>query len=125
MQAGTEGYVDAYLSPDELWAETFAECDPATQTWREHFAAIPFEDKGGTWEARYAYQHNAINKALEAIAAGETRILLTLATGTGKTFIAFQLAWKLFQSKWNLNTWHNKFEPSRRREFYFWLTVIF
>ena len=39
---------------------------------------------------------------LESIAAGKDRLLLTLATGTGKTFIAFQLAWKLFQSRWNL-----------------------
>ncbi|MDP7152032.1 MAG: excinuclease ABC subunit UvrB, partial [Paracoccaceae bacterium] len=49
------------------------------------FAMVPFQDKGGTWEARY-YQHNAINKTLEAVAAGQERILLTLATGTGKTF---------------------------------------
>ncbi len=46
---------------------------------------------------------------LEAIAAGRERILLTLATGTGKTFIAFQIAWKLFQSRWNLAR-----EPTRR-----------
>ncbi len=58
--------------------------------------------KGGKWEPRY-YQHNAIENALEAIAAGKQRILLTLATGTGKTSIAFQIAWKLFQSRWNLS----------------------
>ncbi len=98
MQSGEEGYVTQYPSPDELWAMTFAE----ENQWRNSFADVPFEDKGGTWEARY-YQHNAINKALEAIAAGDDRILLTLATGTGKTFIAFQLAWKLFHSRWNLS----------------------
>jgi len=70
--------------------------------WRDRFAAIPFEDKSGTWEARY-YQHNAIKHVLEAICQGQDRILLTMATGTGKTFIAFQLAWKLFQSRWNLS----------------------
>ena len=70
MQTGAEGYVETYASPDELWQETFADRDPATQTWREHFAEIPFEDKGGSWEARY-YQHNAINQALEAIASGD------------------------------------------------------
>ncbi len=43
-------------------------------------------------------------RVLEAIADGQDRILLTLATGTGKTFIAFQIAWKLFQSRWNLTT---------------------
>lgn len=46
---------------------------------------------------------------LESIAAGDLRILLTLATGTGKTFIAFQIAWKLFHSRWNLSR-----EPTRR-----------
>lgn len=97
MERGEEGNVPGYPTPDELWKETFAE----QNSWRDRFAAVPFEDKSGTWGARY-YQHNAINRALEAIAAGEERILLTLATGTGKTFIAFQLAWKLFHSRWNL-----------------------
>lgn len=74
---------------------------------------MPFEDKGGTWEARY-YQHNAINQALEAIADNRDRILLTLATGTGKTFLAFQLAWKLFHSKWNIKDWRDGCEHTRR-----------
>ncbi len=97
MQTGAEGDIERYPSPDELWAATYAE----ENQWRNRFAEVPFEDKGGQWQARY-YQHNAINKALEAIAAGQERILLTLATGTGKTFIAFQLAWKLFHSRWTL-----------------------
>ena len=104
MDTGEEGEIPNYPTPDELWEATFAEAN----AWRDRFATVPFEDKGGTWEARY-YQHNAINKTLEAIAAGEDKILLTLATGTGKTFIAFQLAWKLFKSKWNLSR-----EPNRR-----------
>ena len=91
-------------SPEALWNIVFAQ----ENAWRDRFAAIPFEDKGGTWQARY-YQHNAIENALEAIANGRKRILLTLATGTGKTFIAFQLTWKLFQSRWNLSG-----EPTRR-----------
>jgi type I restriction enzyme, R subunit len=109
METGTEGYVDSYPTPDELWQETFTE----ENNWRDIFAEIPFEDRGGSWEARY-YQHNAINQALEAMAAGKDRILLTLATGTGKTFIAFQLAWKLFQSRWNLKDWKAGEKPSRR-----------
>lgn len=113
MQTGVEGYVDDYPSPDELWAETFSEKEVSTQHWRDNFSAVPFEDKGGSWEARY-YQHNAINQTLEAIAEGNDRILLTLATGTGKTFIAFQLAWKLFHSRWNLKDWKGDAEPSRR-----------
>ncbi len=109
METGEEGYVSGYPSPDELWNETFTE----PNNWRDRFSAIPFEDKGGSWEARY-YQHNAINKALKAIASGRNRILLTLATGTGKTFIAFQLAWKLFHSRWNLKDWKSEEEPGRR-----------
>ena len=108
MATGTEGDVAAFPTPDELWSATFAETDPATSAWRDRFAAIPFEDKGGTWQGRY-YQDVAIRRVLEAVASGRDRILLTLATGTGKTFIAFQLAWKLFQSRWNLSG-----EPTRR-----------
>ncbi|SDE56452.1 EcoAI/FtnUII family type I restriction enzme subunit R [Desulfuromonas thiophila] len=98
METGQEGYVNQYPSPDELWAMTYAE----ESEWRDRFAAVPFEDKSGQWQPRY-YQHNAINKALEAIVAGKDRILLTLATGTGKTAIAFQIAWKLFHSRWTLS----------------------
>ena len=109
MQTGVEGDVAAYPSPDELWNLTF----PAHNVWRDRFAAVPFEDKGGTWQGRY-YQDIAIERVLEAIASGRDRILLTLATGTGKTFIAFQLAWKLFQSRWNIADWKSGGEPTRR-----------
>lgn len=98
MYTGAEGYINQYPTPDQMWEATFSEVNQ----WRDRFAAIPFEDKSGTWEARY-YQHNAIKHVLEAIAQGKTRILLTMATGTGKTFVAFQLAWKLFQSRWSLS----------------------
>jgi type I restriction enzyme, R subunit len=109
MATGAEGEVAAFPSPEELWNLTFAELN----AWRDRFAAIPFEDKGGTWQGRY-YQDIAIDRVLEAIASGCDRILLTLATGTGKTFIAFQLAWKLFQSRWNLADWKSGTEPTRR-----------
>lgn len=97
MLSGEEGDVEVYPTPQELWNLTFAKASD----WRERFAAVPFEDKGGLWGSRY-YQDSAINNVLEAIANNQQRILLTLATGTGKTFIAFQLAWKLFHAKWNL-----------------------
>ena len=106
MHTGAEGYISAYPSPDQLWDATFTQS--AQQPWRDRFAAVPFEDMSGTKEARY-YQHNAIKHVLEAIAQDKKRILLTMATGTGKTFIAFQLAWKLFQSRWNLSN-----QPTRR-----------
>jgi type I restriction enzyme, R subunit len=109
MVTGTEGDVAQYPSPDELWKLTFA----AVDVWRDRFAAVPFEDKGGTWQGRY-YQDIAITRVLEAIEAGRDRILLTLATGTGKTFIAFQLAWKLFQSRWNLADWKSSAATTRR-----------
>jgi type I restriction enzyme R subunit len=109
MHTGKESDIAAFPTPDELWKLTFAKQNP----WRNRFAAIPVEDKGGTWGSRY-YQENAINAVLEAIAHKQSRILLTLATGTGKTFIAFQLAWKLFHSRWNITDWKSGEEPSRR-----------
>jgi type I restriction enzyme R subunit len=109
MHSGKEGDVAIYPTPDELWDLTFAKHNK----WRDRFAAVPFEDKGGTWGARY-YQDNAINAVLESITNHKNRILLTLATGTGKTFIAFQLAWKLFNSRWNLHDWKTDAEPTRR-----------
>ena len=104
MREGKEGVIEKYPTPEELWNLTFAEAN----AWRDRFAAVPFEDKGGYFQGRY-YQDLAIERVMEAIAADKSRILLTLATGTGKTFIAFQIAWKLFHSRWNLSR-----EPSRR-----------
>lgn len=105
MGTGAEGDMGLpFPTPEELWGRTFADHN----TWRERFGAVDFETDGGKWELRY-YQHRAITAALEAVAKGDRRILLTLATGTGKTSIAFQIAWKLFQAKWNLSG-----EPTRR-----------
>jgi type I restriction enzyme R subunit len=108
LATGKEGPVESYPSPEELWAETFAKHN----IWRERFGTVPFEDKGGFWEPRY-YQHNAITKALEAIAEGRDRVLLTLATGTGKTAIAFQITWKLFHARWSRSAQMSG-EPGRR-----------
>ena len=104
MQTGKECETPRYPTPDVLWNMVFATAD----AWRDRFAAVPFEDKGGSHPGRY-FQDIAVERAMEAIAANQQRILLTLATGTGKTFIAFQIAWKLFYSRWNLDR-----EPSRR-----------
>ena len=97
MQTGKEKDVSRFPTPDELWGRIFAE----QNNWLDAFNAIPLEDIGGTKPLRF-YQEIAVNKAMSAIADGKPRILLTLATGTGKTFIAFQIAWKLFYSRWNL-----------------------
>ena len=97
MKTGVESLVTDFLSPEQLWNKTFAE----QNNWREQFANVPFEDKSGSWQLRY-YQETAVQRTVEAIAQSKDRILLTLATGTGKTAIAFQIAWKLFQTRWNL-----------------------
>jgi type I restriction enzyme R subunit len=104
MQTGTEGEVPQYPDPDKLWNLTFAK----QNAWHDRFSAVPFEDKGGSHPSRY-YQDIAVERVMQAMTEGRSRILLTLATGTGKTFIAFQIAWKLFHSRWNLSR-----EPSRR-----------
>lgn len=104
MQAGTEGDVTTYPTPDELWNMVFGAellANPKQEILKETLLAIPFEDRGGTWQPRY-YQENAVTNVLEAVAENKNRILLTLATGTGKTAIAFQIAWKLFKAKWNI-----------------------
>ena len=104
MQTGVEGELAQFPTPEELWNLTFGE----ENAWRDRFAQVPFEDKGGSHPSRY-YQDIAVERVMEAIAQDRQRILLTLATGTGKTFIAFQIAWKLFHSRWNLSR-----QPTRR-----------
>ena len=97
METGKEGNIFNFPTPDELWNKTFSD----QNEWRDKFDAVPFESVGGSKGARY-YQELAVNNALNAVAEEKQRVLLTLATGTGKTFIAFQIAWKLFQARWNL-----------------------
>jgi type I restriction enzyme R subunit len=97
MKSGKESTVSTFPTPDELWKKTFA----TQNNWKDKFDSVPFEDIGGTKNARY-YQEIAVNNTMAAIAKEKQHILLTLATGTGKTFIAFQIAWKLFHTRWNL-----------------------
>jgi type I restriction enzyme R subunit len=104
LEEGRECEVSHYPSPEELWERTFQ----VPNEWRDRFAKVPYENRGGSHGGRY-YQELAVHRALEAVAHNKPRILLTLATGTGKTFIAFQIAWKLFHSRWNLSR-----EPTRR-----------
>lgn len=97
METGEEKLVDRFPTPEELWQKTF----PEENSWRDKFDAVPFNDLSGS-KPPYFYQEIAVNNVLTAMANEQHRILLTLATGTGKTFIAFQIAWKLFHSRWNL-----------------------
>jgi type I restriction enzyme R subunit len=99
--------VARFPTPDELWERTYP-TPPANQTykqeivdWKTRLFDVPFESQGGKWQLRY-YQTNAVNAVLDSVAEKRDRILLTLATGTGKTAIAFQIVWKLYQAKWTL-----------------------
>ncbi|OGM11933.1 restriction endonuclease subunit R [Candidatus Woesebacteria bacterium RBG_16_34_12] len=97
MQTGEEKDVDNFPTPDDLWKRVFSD----QNLWKEEFSRVPFEDIGGTKPPRY-YQEIAVNNVMNAIAEDKKRILVTLATGTGKTYIAFQVAWKLFYTRWTL-----------------------
>lgn len=97
MDSAKEGLVEHFHSPEALWNKAF----PASNSWQDAFSRLPYETKGGSMSGRF-YQETAVERALDAIADRKNRILLTLATGTGKTFLAFQISWKLFHTRWNL-----------------------
>ena len=94
---GMERNLDAFPSPDELWDRLKGtlkfenekdEVDALSNYWQEVNGKTP----------RY-YQQIAINRTINAVIEGQKRILLTMATGTGKTFVAFQIVWRLWRSK--------------------------
>ncbi len=87
--------IDHFHSPQDLWQMTF----PDENFWRDKFNLCALNRSGGR-QPRY-YQEIAINCVLAAVARQKKRILLTMATGTGKTYTAFQICWKLTQTKWN------------------------
>lgn len=87
--------MDEFPSPAKLWGRYRA--------WKglspdeEHTVLQPYYEDGSGKEPRY-YQRNAINATVEAIAKGQKRILLVMATGTGKTYTAFQIIWRLWKA---------------------------
>ncbi|ACV36398.1 EcoAI/FtnUII family type I restriction enzme subunit R [Accumulibacter sp.] len=95
--SGSEREVERFATPAELWQRLRA----AAQVPESATAHLlePFNLVSGK-VPRY-YQQIAIHRVIEAILLGETRILVTLATGTGKTCVAFQICWKLWNSRWN------------------------
>lgn len=97
MLTGKGRYIERYPTPEELYQHINA----PKGNLRERIINQPYSSEDGR-KPRY-YQELAINKAIEAITKGQERILLTLATGTGKTFIAFQLVYKLYQARWNVD----------------------
>lgn len=94
---GTEREVDRYPTPDELFARRTTGSH-LPQTGAPHLLE-PFNLVSGK-VPRY-YQQIAIHRVIESILLGQKRILATLATGTGKTCVAFQICWKLWSSRWN------------------------
>lgn len=96
MEKGTEYEIDRYPTPEQLWNKVYATDNDVFNK----LSAIPFYIESG-FQQRY-YQENAVNAVIKALSDGKKRILLTLATGTGKTKIAYQIVWKLMGAKWNL-----------------------
>lgn len=105
IDEGTEGDVSKYPTPQELWEMCFPtpkeDYKVEIVNWKERFREISFPLFKGQYLPRY-YQRTAVEKCLDAIAEKKDRLLLTMATGTGKTATAFHLCWKLFHAKWNL-----------------------
>ena len=105
LDNGKEGDIPKFPSPDELWEMTFPTEAPQSKVdtidWKKHFDDVSFQLFKGKYGPRY-YQYNAIMGVLDGIAEGKDRLLLTMATGTGKTATAFHICWKLFQARWNL-----------------------
>jgi type I restriction enzyme, R subunit len=89
--------MDAFPTPADLWSRyrQWKGLAPA----QEKIVLQPYHDDSSGKEPRY-YQRNAINAAVEAIAKGQDRVLLVMATGTGKTYTAFQIIWRLWKSEW-------------------------
>src|SRR5690349_17717435 len=87
--------LDAFPSPADLWARY--------RSWKgldaqaEQIVLQDYFDDGSGKAPRY-YQINAVNAAIEAIAKGQDRVLLVMATGTGKTYTAFQIIWRLWKA---------------------------
>jgi len=95
LKSGKGDFIESYPTPTELFERKYGKKTPKAQDVITH----PFHIEG-TMKPRF-YQQIAVQKTIEAIADDKNRVLLTLATGTGKTYIAFQIAYRLFESKWN------------------------
>lgn len=93
-------WVATYPSPETLWTRLRRAQGITSEAESGPILTPDYPTPGK--HPRY-YQRIAINRAVQAIASGKRRVLLTLATGTGKTVIAFQICWKLFDSRWNLD----------------------
>lgn len=96
LRSGSGTWVENFPTPETLFERLYGTLTPkVAETLTQSFHL-------GLKKPRY-YQQIAVNKAVEALAKGSNRVLLTLATGTGKTYIAFQIVYRLFESKWSKN----------------------
>jgi type I restriction enzyme R subunit len=103
---GLERTIDRFPTPDELWARLRA-AEHLTDDAMVKRLLTPFNLAAG--KIPHYYQRIAIDRVIRAILKGQLRVLLTMATGTGKTLVAFQICWKLWSSKWNA-----KGDPTRK-----------
>jgi type I restriction enzyme R subunit len=103
--SGTEIDRHDFPTPGELWARQQLSLSLPTETAATTLLTPGFPDPERP--LRY-YQEIAVNRALEAIAAGDRRILLNLCTGAGKTAVAFQTCWRLWAAGWNKRGDHRK-----------------
>jgi type I restriction enzyme R subunit len=88
--------LDAFPTPTDLW-QRYCQWKGLTSLDVRKTIEMPYYDDGTSRAPRY-YQANAINNTVEAVAKGQQRILLVMATGTGKTYTAFQIIWRLWKS---------------------------
>ncbi len=101
---GLERELQEFPAPSDLWARLRGDAHLSDEA-AERLLTPGFNVLGKT--PRY-YQEIAINRAVQAIVQGQRRLLLTMATGTGKTFVAFQICWKLWSARWNRTGDHRK-----------------
>ncbi len=101
---GEEKELDRYPAPDELWTR-LASSEHITDEIASKLLEPFYHLAGKT--PRY-YQETAINRTVQAVLQGNPRNLLTMATGTGKTFVAFQICWKLWSARWNRDGAHRR-----------------
>jgi type I restriction enzyme R subunit len=102
---GQERLLDDFPTPDELWARLRSGLGLADDAAARRLLTPSYHEGGKS--PRY-YQEIAINRALGAILGGRRRVLLTMATGTGKTQVAFQICWKLWNARWNRTGEHRR-----------------
>jgi type I restriction enzyme R subunit len=88
--------LESFPSPEDLWRR-YCEWKGVNTTEAKNTVEMPYYDDGTGRAPRY-YQVNAVNRAIEAVASSANRILLVMATGTGKTYTAFQIIWRLWKS---------------------------